>query len=297
MKTTVIDTQGVEAESFAKTLKSADLNWTPKADGVGGVDTGIVMPRKKLLYRSDNQAPLGIVGEEYSPSSPKEFLESQYEFAEFIKGRVSRAGFIPSRSRAFAFVRMDQELSVPRVLRKKGDPLRAYIYSTDGWDGGTPRRSRLYLERLICSNGMTSREIKADLWVSHTKGREEAYGNRWKTFMQKTAETITTVMAQFKELAETRMSPEEAKSFFEKLLPGKSTRTQGTRSQLFRLFGAEGVGNEGVSRWDAYNAVTEYVTHHRTYRGNEATPVTTNRFLGVLETDTMSPRALNFLLN
>lgn len=58
-----------------------------------------------------------------------------------------------------------------------------------------------------------------------------------------------------------------------------------------------GEGNEGKTRWDAYNAVTEYVTHYRTYRETEATSVEVNRFVGVLETDTMSRTALNLLLN
>lgn len=295
MNTTIIGTQGVEATTFDLTLAGSDLNWEPKADKVGGMDTGIEMPRKKLLYRSDNRKPLGIVGEDYSPSDPKEFVKSQFEFSKIIKGTVSRVGFIADRARAFAFVKLNEEIKLPRELRKAGDPCRVYIYSTDGWDGGTPRRSRLFVERLKCLNGMTSREIKADLWVSHTSGMVEVYSKRWKKFLGEVRTTIEVVRNQFIQLAKARMTEADATEFLKKLLPGESKRTETVRTQLLGLF-KTGVGNEGSSRWDAYSAVTEYVTHHRTYRETETSSSEVNRFLGVLETDQLSNRALGLLL-
>lgn len=291
--TSVLDTQGHAANGFESTLKAADLNWDVAEDKVGGMDTGIVMLRKKLLYRGDNQQALGIVGDDYSPSDPKEFLKSQYEFAEFIKGEVSRAGFIAERSRAFAFINIG-EIKIKRADAKVGDPLRAYIYSTDGWDGGTPRQSRLYIERLACKNGQTSRKLSAKLWVSHTKGREERYGERWKKFLGEIKSSVAAVTAEFKALAEARMTQEQMDEFLLKLIPGESTMSSNRRTNISALF-AGGTGNTGSTRWDAYNAVTEFVTHQRSYRGNDATPVTVNRFLGVLETDTMASAALALL--
>jgi len=293
MNTTIINTQGVQATNFTDTLKAASLDWEPLSDGVSGTDTAIVMPRRKLLYRSDDHQALGIVGKEYAPSNPREFLQTQYEFAEFIKGEVIRAGFIPDRSRAFAFIRLKEDLKLPREIRAKGDPTSVYIYSTDGWDGGTPRRSRLYLERLVCANGMTSKEIKPDLWVSHTKGSAERYDKQWKTFLAEVCTNVETIRNQFITLAQARMSEADAKAFLEKLMPGESTITSKRREVVLNLF-KTGVGNEGTSRWDAFNAVTEYVTHHRSYRGEEGAE-TTNRFLGVLETDTLRNQAMALL--
>jgi hypothetical protein len=36
--------------------------------------------------------------------------------------------------------------------------------------------------------------------------------------------------------------------------------------EVDRLF-SEGIGNEGWSRWDMLNGVTEYTTHHKSVRG------------------------------
>src|SRR5262249_35996160 len=134
--------------NLQKAMFDGDLNWSVLEDKVGGMDSGIEMPRKKLLYRNDNRYPLGIVGSDYTASDPKEFVTSQFEFAEFIKGKVERVGFIADRSRAFSFVRIT-DIAVPsKQDRKLGDVCGVYLYSADGWDGGTPRTSRLYVERL-----------------------------------------------------------------------------------------------------------------------------------------------------
>lgn len=298
MRTSIIQTMGVScvAKSYEATLKNADLNWEVSDDKVRGVHSGVVVPNKKMLYRTDTKQALGIVGKDYQPSDPKEFLKTCYEFAHDAKGSVVQAGFLPERSRAFSFVKLTDGLDLPESLRKKGDPIAAYIYSTDGWDGATPRRSALYLERLACANGMISRALKASLWVSHTSNSKTLFDSRNKTFLHEVRENLGVIQKEFIELAKARMSLSEAKEFLGKLIPGEGTAAQERRDTILGLF-AEGTGNEGKSRWDAYNAVTEYVTHVRPYRKSENVSQETNRFLGVLETDLISKTAYQLLLN
>lgn len=293
----IITSQGSTATNLKATLTAASLDWEPMADKVAGMDTGIQMPGKKLLYRSDNKQALGVVGEDYQPTQPREFLKAGFELAEFLKGKVTRAGFLASRARAFTFISIGEELVIPKGVRKVGDPMRAYIYSTDGWDGGTPRRSRLYIERLRCLNGNVSSEIKSNLWVSHTSNLETNYTLRLKGFRETVQAETARIMAEFTQLAKTRMDSKEMAEFLVKLMPGEGGRVEGRREEVAKLFVTEATGNEGVSRWDAYNAVTEYVTHQRTYRKTEAVSAEVNRFLGVLETDTLAKKALELLAN
>ncbi len=296
MNETIIKTQGAEVTTLAETIINADLNWDVSTDSVSGTDSAIIMPRRKLLYRSDNKQALGIVGSDYEPSNPKTFIASQFALAEQMGGKVVRAGFMSERSRAFAFIQVGEKIEIPRGKRKVGDPVQAYVYSTDGWDGGTPHRSRLYVERLKCANGMTSREIKATLWVSHTSGMTTRVEPRRHIFQAQVVKMTEAIRKEFTTLAKARMTLDEAKAFVEKLIPGEATLSSNRRTKILDLFNT-GEGNEGSTRWDAYNAVTEFITHHRTYRSTDSTSVTTNRFLGVLETDTLSRQALNLLLN
>jgi hypothetical protein len=292
----IMELQGVEATTFDKTLEVAGLKWEPLVDEVSGFATHIVMPRKKLLYRSDNKKALGVVGEDYEPSQPAAFLKTQFELAEAVGGEVARAGFCETRSRAFAFVKLGSEWKLPKSALRRGDPMQVYLYSTDGWDGGTPSRSRLYVERLVCSNGMVSREISADFWLSHKEGKAARELPRWEEFKKGVKVTVEDLKKQFVQLADQRMNEVEMKAFLAKLLPGDSSRVEHRRDDLLKLFSKKETGNLGQTRWDAYNAVTEYVTHERTYRKGMAT-VEENRFFGVLETDTMRAQAMRILLN
>jgi len=297
MNTTIIQTQGVEATTaLNETIKNAQLDWEPLEDQVAGQDSKVIMPRKKLLYRSDNKQALGVVGSEYEPTNPRDFVNRQYALAESMGGKVVRVGFLSERSRAFAFVQVGDKIEIPRGKRKVGDPVQAYIYSTDGWDGGTPQRSRLYIERLRCANGMTSREIHANLWVSHVSGMEKRAEPRRNTFQGEVIKMTEAIRKEFTKLAQTRMTVEQAKEFVEKLIPGEATMSVNRRNTVLSLF-ETGDGNEAATRWDAYNAVTQFITHHRTYRTTDSTSIETNRFLGVLETDTLGRQALNLLLN
>ena len=294
--TSILKTRGVESlETVEETLVAADLNWKVEEDQVAGMDTGISFPGSKLLYRSDDRRPLGIVGEDYSPSDPREFVESQFEFAEAIGGKVDRVGFIDDRSKVFSVVSLNNLMKIPREKRKKGDPVGVYIYSTDGWNGWTPCSSRLYLENLTCLNGMVSRKIRASLWVSHTKNREVHYGDRWKTFLNEINVSVKEIRADFVKLAEERMDEKEFKEVLQKLLPGESKVTEKRRQEILHLFGG-GIGNEGLTRWDAFNAVTEYTTHRRTFRETDTTSKETNRFLGVVEAPDLNEKAFDLLV-
>lgn len=287
----VMSTMGADLKRVAResAAAAADLDWEVKQDRVAGLDTGITFPRKKMLYRSKDNLPLGIVGEDYVPSDPREFLDTQYEFAEFMGGEVVAAGFLPQRSRAFAIIHAG-ELTV-NIKKGVGDPVGVYIFSSDGWDGGTATSSRLYMERLVCANGMTSRELSGDFWVSHTAGRADLYEVRWKKFLAEVRHTTGVIQSQFERLAKTKMSQDEMLVFVRELLPGESTRTENRQRQILQLF-SHGEGNHGQTRWDAYNAVTEYATHHSTVRGENAQ---VNRFLTVMEGPPLAQRAWKML--
>lgn len=291
----VIETKGARATTFEETLKAADLDWEPMEDQVQGVTCGVIMPRKKMLYRSDNKTPLGIVGEDYKPAQPREFLESQYTLANDLGGQVVRAGWTDRRAKAFAFIRMTEDLKISREKRKVGDPVAVYIYSTDGWDGGTPRQSKLYLERLKCTNGMTTKELSSSLWVAHTERMLTRYQAGTVQFKAEVGRLVEETRAQFMQLISERMTQTEMADFAKKLIPGDSPIANKRRETITGLF-TGGLGNKGETRWDALNAVTEFTTYHATYRQTEIASAETSRFLGILGRNPLNERAMELLL-
>jgi len=67
------------------------------------------------------------------------------------------------------------------------------------------------------------------------------------------------------QLAEQQVTKTYVEGFVNALIPSVkeevSTRTENRRSQITDLF-ATGKGNNGETKWDLFNAVTEYVDHH-----------------------------------
>ena len=49
----VIESKGARATTLAETLKNADLAFEVREDKVRGETSGLIMPRKKMLYRSE----------------------------------------------------------------------------------------------------------------------------------------------------------------------------------------------------------------------------------------------------
>lgn len=297
----VLESKGVPiATSISETIKKADLNWKvldgPCVTPHPKSGKNIEMARKKILYRSDTYEALGVVGTDYKPSDPKEFVESQFSLAAKIGGNVTRLGWTERRAKAFCCIRLKEEITLPKNLRKVGDPVAAYIYSTDGWDGGTPRQSKLFLERLSCLNGMTTRELAESLWVSHTSEMETRYTVEIGKFHEEVDNQLSELRDQFVKLAKDRMDEVEMKAFLEKLLPGDSGHSRNKREQILHLFG-NGAGNQASSRWDALNAVTEYTTHVQTYRDSKIADAATSRFLGVLGRNSLNDKAMELLLN
>ena len=103
-------------------------------------------------------------------------------------------------------------------------------------------------------------------------------------------------------LAERVMVPSSADSFFRRLLVVDPFETEvkgkvgAQLDDLNRLF-VRGAGNSGVTRWDAFNAVTEFVDHSRTVRAGNGRSKAEARFESVLlgTGDDMKARAFDLL--
>jgi hypothetical protein len=76
-------------------------------------------------------------------------------------------------------------------------------------------------------------------------------------------------------LANTRISGYEREQFLTHLFGQQEnpleigTRIRNQMDEVDRLF-SEGIGNEGWSRWDMLNGVTEFTTHYKGVRGGES---------------------------
>ncbi len=102
-------------------------------------------------------------------------------------------------------------------------------------------------------------------------------------------------------LDDTPMSRGEVVAFAEQLFPVRgeelSARTENMRGDIVAGF-SRGTGNQGQTRWDALNAVTEFVDWQSTFRETEFSREE-NRFESVMHGNGagLRARALELLLN
>ena len=187
---------------------------------------------------------------------------------------------------------------------------------------GTKRNAYFSIAHRIMCNNQLSLILKgasqSNYTVSHTKNWEQQWIDAQLGF-----ESAISLHKEFEGIANTldsmKMSVPEMRGFTTVVLPvnqyynnkkkekdeerRKTNRLNNRREEVVDLF-LSGKGNRGVSRWDALNAVTEYMDHHNQakkleskkhgYRNAERRFV--SNVLG-RPGDTVKQRAMDLLLN
>jgi hypothetical protein len=252
----------------------ADLDWTVQAEKLGGMDTGREIDSHKALFTSDNRL-LGVVGSDYQSSEVDEFVSSSYDLANFVGYPVSKLGFIPSKSIVTAFIDL-------KPMSIKDDKLNVGILIQDGFNGLQSRSYSMVIIREICQNGMVKKHLCDSLGKTrHSKNFESNHSNRFKLILNSIEEQIARMEVTFENLYNTTFDRPQFDEFTETLLPAlkkekPSKQALRVKDQLENLF-VNGTGTNGITKWDAYNAVTEFCSHEKTYKQTSSSP-DENRF-------------------
>lgn len=238
----------------------------------------IPIPNNFAVVRDDTKAVLSVVGSKYSPIQNKEC----FGFMDAIAGperlvQYNTAGSLHGGRKIWLLAELTNLTFEP----VPGDVVKPYLALIKGHDGVTPLTSFFTSTRIVCQNTAnmalsTARKNKdAMVKIRHTQTAmnkvEEA--QRILGLAVERAEEYSEVMQS---LAKKQLTPWDWNAFLESLFPlpeleeGKETSRALTiatkrHDQLTELFEA-GLGTDipGVrgTAWGAYNAITEFTTHH-----------------------------------
>lgn len=278
------------------------------AEGVGHRDIlevpvmlgGLQLEDKKGLVGITSagvQVPLAVVGDNYG------VLKSETVFKvleEVYSGRavVETAGTLRNGKREWILVRRDSWDVT------SGDKVMCYDLWLNRHDGSGCFELHRTNVRVVCAN----------TWKLAVSGGNRAIGVRHTINVEvmvkdsiaalqsvEKAEADQRKAAQV--MAATKMSKDDAVRIFERLLDIRpkqavSTRAENQLKEMTRLF-SKGLGNEGGTRWDAFNAITEYVDHSRVSRVSEGRSEGEVRFESVLmgSGDALKAKAFDLLVN
>lgn len=145
------------------------------------------VPERKVIYRSDTLAPLGIVSERYQLVQPTEVLEFFREFVAAGDLELETAGSLAGGRRIWALAKLGLD------FRLKGqDEMLGYLLLATSMDGSLATTARFTSIRVVCQNTLsfTERENGQVVRTLHTakfdadrvKAQLGLAGPAWATF-------------------------------------------------------------------------------------------------------------------
>jgi phage/plasmid-like protein (TIGR03299 family) len=243
---------------------------------------GQAVQQRKATVRSDNGAVLGVVGKSYVPIQNREAFEFLDNVVSDGQLRYHTAGALGHGERIWMLAKLPGHIQVKRT----DDITEKFLLLSNSHDGTSALRAFFTPIRVVCANTLS---------IAHQRGRSQGVSIlhrgelRWKV---QQAQAVLGLAHRFYEDVEVKVhwlaskSPthEQVSGMFQSLFPdpaeGERSKSKQTREELFRLY-EEGRGQEmegvGHTAWAAYNAVTEYVDHHRPTRARNDVERTSRR--------------------
>lgn len=269
--------QQLEAgQSIEVWAKAAGLSHTVERSTVQYQAGGVLLPHagRDVLYRSDTNAPLGVVGKDYNIVQPADVLDFFARLAENNNFELETAGALSGGKRIWAMAKVNDGATIVGQ-----DVVKPYVLLATSYDGTLATTARFTSVRVVCSNtlGYASAESGDTVRINHSKAfsaKDAALDlgiaiNGFEKFL-----------IDSRRLANQQVNSTFAVQFLKTLLPiSMSTKTvNGIKVQeqvpvektkafqsIMALFNGQAIGNElpeaEGTAWGLLNAVTEHVDH------------------------------------
>jgi len=232
----------------------------------------IKMPEQHVLFRSDNNQPLGVVSNRYQVVQPGEVIEFFRDIAKAGGLELSAAGTIYGGKRFWATAKIGE--ASPASL---ADKIGGYILISTSADGSLSTEVRRTTVRTVCKNTlqMAMADAPASFKVTH---RSVFNPESIKEFMGLNTAAWDAFRHQMGQLANIDLHESDAADITAALFGnGDWVRESAGFVKVMSLFNGEAMGSEfdGVrnTAYGLLNAVTEYADHHVRARTDE------NRFV------------------
>jgi phage/plasmid-like protein (TIGR03299 family) len=229
------------------------------------------VPQRKAVVRCDTGDVLGVVGNSYVPVQNHQafgFLDAVVADAGL---RYHTAGALGKGERIWMLAKL------PGAIQVGGsdDLVDKFLLLSNTHDGTTALRVFFTPIRVVCQNTLNLAERLAagqGIAIMH-KGDLHTKIQEAQRVLGLATRFYDDAAARIDLLASHQPSAEQLTSFFESVYPdpvgADPTRARNIRETLGRLFetgiGLDMPGVRGTT-WAAYNAVTEWVDHHRPTR-------------------------------
>jgi phage/plasmid-like protein (TIGR03299 family) len=249
-------------------IKAAGLDWTVQKRMLflkNGDD--LTESNAYATVREDNGLVLGIVGSDYTIVQNHEAFAFLDSLTVSTEAKYHTAGSIRGGKKIWLLAKLPGSMVV-----KKDDLIDKYLLLLNSHDARTALKVMFTPVRVVCQNTLMLAFKGAQMLVSVRHNQPlEAQIMKARYVLGISSKYFTEQERIFNIFADTRLSESEIKDYFrnvfieEESVEGDESLHAKKRLDLLLRLHEEGAGAE-LSRgtlWGAYNAVVEYVDHHR----------------------------------
>ena len=256
--------------------EAAGLSHTVERSTVQYSAGGIMLPHtsRDVLYRSDTNVPLGVVGKDYKVVQPADVLDFFAKLAENNNFELETAGSLSGGKRIWAMAKVNDGATVVGQ-----DVVKPYVLLATSYDGTLATTARFTSVRVVCSNtlGFAAAEGGDTIRINHSK---EFSAKDTALDLGIAFNAFDKFMIDSRRLAAKEVNSTFAVEFLKLLLPAsvRTTTVNGIKTKeavpventkafqsIMALFNGQALGSDlpeaSGSAWALLNAVTEHVDH------------------------------------
>ena len=264
------------ATQLSEAFEQAGLDWKVELGAVQGVTqdgTRLDLPKHRVTYRSDNNLPLGVVGDKYHVFQNADNFDWLQALCDEGELKLSHA----AEYRGGRKVAITAELPTKTVVGAD-DSITRYLVAVNSHDGGGAVRLFPTTRRAVCDNLLRpqEREASRNNTIFRMIHRESSLADRVKRGREFLSE-IKVLHDGFERVAnqlqQVTLSDEQIRAYFTTLA---DLKTQSTRSSerlqnsFWETFANEkNAGMMGRTAWAAVNTITEVSDHQGRTRSGE----------------------------
>lgn len=249
--------------------KEAGLNWNVEGAPVEFTDDqgkGHQITDKQVLYRSDTQEALGVVGHNYKIVQPGEIIDFYEDLVDKFGFALNTAGSLKGGRIIWALAETGEKFKLGRK-----DEVNGFMLLSTSNDKTMATRAMFTSVRVVCNNTLSwaLRDAKSAISVTHAaefdhidvKEQLGIYKSSWGDFHN---------MA--KDMSKRKLKDDEALNFLGTIFAKRGKQAEDmletkTVKAVFDLYKGNAKGSEFASScdtvWGLVNGVTEYLDHHR----------------------------------
>jgi len=260
-----------EPATAAEAIDKAGLNYQVEMRPLTTTD-GLAVPQRQAVVRTDSEQVLGVVGNSYQPVQNFEcfgFLDAVVAEGSL---KYPTAGALGQGERIWMLAKLPAEIR----LKDSEDVTEKYLLLHNSHDGTSALRVFFTPIRVVCANTLAMaerRNCRDGVSVAH-KGDLTSKIAEAQEILGFARQFYDDAEEKINRLANYYPTRKQLDDYFRSLYPDsdatENKRASNIRQDLLRLFEA-GRGQEipatRRTAWSAFNAVTEFVDHHRQTRG------------------------------